>query len=209
MSESANAPLPRPTSSIREAEAIQSLARQFFDREPPEGYIREWTQRLAHPEAAVEPDLVSLILFRIGPEWLALPTELLVEVTHAQPVHAVPFRTDRTLRGLVNVRGQLRLCFSLHEIVSVDEQDATESNDHTHHLSSARMVIIQESSVQWVFLADEVARVLRVPQAGLRRAPSTLSAQSSLTRSVFNWNGRTVGLLDTQRLMNVLRSLAS
>jgi chemotaxis-related protein WspD len=177
-------------------------ARRFFDRLPPEGYLREWTERMARPDEVVEPDLVTLLVFRVGGEWLAIGSEHLVEVTHAQPVHTVPFRTGRTLRGLVNVRGQLRLCFSLHALLS-------EEGGAGPRGGTSRMVIIQEGTEQWVFLADEVARVNRVPRTRLRKPPSTLPGGSSFTTAVFDWNGKTVGFLDGGRLMGALRSLMS
>jgi chemotaxis signal transduction protein len=71
------------------------------------------------------------------------------------------------------------------------------------------MVIIQAEHEQWVFLADEVLRVHRVPRAELRTPPSTLPRDASLAHSVFQWEGRTIGLLDGLRLMNALRSLVS
>jgi chemotaxis-related protein WspD len=179
-------------------------AREFFDRPPPEGYLKEWTDRLAKPEAAHETDLRSLLIFRLGAEWLALSTQFLVEVGAPQPIHSVPHRTNETLRGLVNIRGQIRLCISLHDVLVV------ERHAEVHHAAGvARMVIIQDRGEHWVFLVEEVARAIRLEGGKLRPPPSTLRVGVSHTRAVFEWAGRTVGELDPARLFETLRGLGS
>lgn len=41
----------------------------------------------------------SLLLFRLGEEWLALATRCLVEVAPLQPVHSLPHQRSRVLQG--------------------------------------------------------------------------------------------------------------
>ena len=52
--------------------------RQFLDAPPPQGYLDEWTRRLAAPIEAPTTDLLGVLIFRLGEEWLALPVALLV-----------------------------------------------------------------------------------------------------------------------------------
>jgi chemotaxis-related protein WspD len=65
---------------------------------------------LAEPEARADSESTSMLVFRLGREWLALPATSLVEVTALRPLHRVPHRTSGVLEGLVNIRGQLQLC---------------------------------------------------------------------------------------------------
>lgn len=190
----------------RDATSLARLAREFFDREPPQGYIREWSERLASPENLAEPDLRSVLIFRLGAEWLALGTDSLVEVTVPQPVHTIPFRSNKSLLGLVNVRGQLRLCVSLHEILGVETESPARAGAAPAD-AVPRMVIIQSGNDQWVFQAEEVVRVHRISSGRLRKVPSTFPAETSHTQAVFDWSGRTVGYLDDHRLLRSLRSL--
>lgn len=177
--------------------------REFFERPPPEGYIEEWTARLAQPAVVPESDLHSLLIFRLGAEWLALPTGCLVEVTAPQPVHSIPHRTNAALLGLVNIRGQIRLCVSLHEVLGVDRAGVGGQSPLT------RMVIIQDRGEQWVFPVEQVERAVRFAGNLLRPAPSTLRGASHHTRAVFEWKGKTVGELDHERLIQSLRGICA
>src|SRR4051794_25736525 len=64
-----------------------SAGRRFLDAPSPEGYLEEWTQRLAAPVEEQGQARWSVLSFRIGEEWLALPVSVLVEVTPPRTVH--------------------------------------------------------------------------------------------------------------------------
>lgn len=58
-----------------------AAGRSFLDAPSPPDYLDEWTRRLALPDGADAADVHSLLVFRLGSEWLALPVGVLVEVT--------------------------------------------------------------------------------------------------------------------------------
>ena len=61
----------------------------------------------------------------------------------------------------------------------------------------------------WAFGADQVLGVERVPQSQWR-IPSTLSNPAvGFSQAVLVWNGRSIGLLDEQRVFTALRSLGA
>src|SRR4051794_38534309 len=66
----------------RNCPVFASAARAFFDRPAPEGYLAEWNERLASAPAttAIDEATVSLLIFRLQDEWLALGTGVVVEV---------------------------------------------------------------------------------------------------------------------------------
>lgn len=215
MSESA-----RPTGSVMtEGDAATSSARRrmdsqaFFDREAPPEYLDEWSKRLATPETRAESDLESVVIFRLHAEWLALPTGWLVEITDPQPIHAIPHRSNEVLLGLVNVRGQLRLCVSLHGLLGVDPPSAgtpavhlSMEKDGILRTPYHRMIILRDGLDEWVFPAEEVLKVDLLAHAARRKPPSTFLPGSTHTQAVFDYHGRTVGLLDAVSLFNDLRS---
>ncbi len=189
----------------RNCPVFASAARAFFDRAAPADYLAEWTAVLSGPQesALCDADSVSLLIFRLHGDWLALSTRSVVEVTSVRTVHRIPHRTNAILAGLVNLRGQLHLCVSLHGLLDV----ATPAGPPTHGAAS-RMVVIAQNAELWVFAADEVLGVHRVPRNVLRGAPSTLANPSvSFSQAVFGWEGRSVGFLDEQRVFSGLRSL--
>ena len=62
----------------------------------------------------------SMIVFRLGDEWLALATRTLVEVSPLAPIHSLPHQRSRALLGVANVRGALVPCVSLSELLGLD-----------------------------------------------------------------------------------------
>src|SRR6187551_3630902 len=49
----------------------------------------------------------SILVFRLGEEWLGLPTRCLVEISPSQTIHSLPHQRSRALLGVANVRGAL------------------------------------------------------------------------------------------------------
>ena len=68
-----------------------AAGRRFLDAPSPPDYLDEWTARLAAPGAtAATGDESSVLVFRLGDEWLALPVGVLVEVTRPRPAAPGP-----------------------------------------------------------------------------------------------------------------------
>jgi chemotaxis-related protein WspD len=187
----------------RNCPVLAEAARTFFDREPPEGYLEEWSRILAEPEVVADPDALSVLIFRLGPEWLALPTTTLVEITTVRPLHRVPHRTAGVLEGLVNIRGQLQLCVSLPALLGL-EQRQPGVEPAAAGPCDARLLVVDRGDApggRWVCRVDEVGGVQRVVRSTLRAVPSTVShANSRFCQALFEWQERTVGLLDEGRV---------
>jgi chemotaxis-related protein WspD len=191
---STDTPSPAPPDETAEA-------RSFFDRSPPEDYLKEWAERLAMPPEEPDRALRSFVVFRLAREWLALPAEVFAEVTTPQPIHAIPHRTNGVLLGLVNIRGQLRLAVSLHGLFDLESEDSEPNST-----STTRLLILRDGSDQWVFSVQEVAGIQRVAENRLRHVPSTLRKASPHTTAVFEWKDHTVGILQPAELYSSLRS---
>jgi chemotaxis-related protein WspD len=201
----------------RNCPVFAAAARTFFDRPAPEGYLAEWTRWLAdsdglrpHGDKEGNGDLedggivaqregVSFLIFRLGAEGLAFRTRTVAEVTTPRPVHRVPHRSNRVFVGLVNLQGRAELCVSMHGLLGVDAPAST-----------PRLVVLRDRdrAETWAFGADEVLGVHRVPRSQWRAVPSTLvNPAVGFSQAVLSWNGRSIGLLDEQRVFAALRSL--
>jgi chemotaxis-related protein WspD len=198
----------------RNCPVFAAAARTFFDRPAPEGYLVGWSRWLAssadqdaHGEgngegtddAPAHGERVSVLIFRLGPEWLAFCTQTVAEVTTPRPVHRVPHRTNKILLGLVNLQGQVQLCVSLHGLLGV-----------TAPSNPARLVMLRDRdrAETWAFAADEVLGVQHVPRSRWRGVPSTLvNPAVGFSQAVLSWKDRSIGLLDEQRVFTALRSL--
>ncbi len=184
-----------------------SQARRLFDRVPPQEYLEEWSERLARNAEPPPSPTTSVLIFRIGGEWLAVNTADLVEVTNVQPIQTIPHRSEATLRGLTNIRGSLQLCVGLDKVLGIDPDIDPSADRSTPESSSEgrRMVILNDPSGPWVFVASEVLGIRQIDHEQLRQVPATFPQATSLSQAVFTWEDQTVGLLDAARLFTVLR----
>ena len=196
----------------RNCPVLADAARTFFDRGAPPGYLDEWRAILEEPAEEVAADTTSVLVFRLDAEWLALPTAVLVEVTPVRTVHRLPHRGTGVLAGLVNIRGQLQLCASLHGLVGLAGGPAPvpTAADDAGGRSTARLLVVErpggDATDSWVLGVDEVAGVHRVTRGMLRAVPSTVGhADGRLSSALFEWQERTVALLDESRVFEALR----
>ncbi|NYI01458.1 chemotaxis-related protein WspD [Cupriavidus plantarum] len=148
----------------------------------------------------------SCLVFRVGDEWLALPTVVLGEVTAPSPVHSLPHRRHAALLGVAPVRGALLPCLSLallFDANAVSDKDAQPAR-------GARFLVLGQGRQALALPVEEVAGVHNVPDATLLPLPATLArASSHYTEALFDHDGRTVGLLNAAMLRQALaRSLS-
>jgi chemotaxis-related protein WspD len=201
----------------RNCPVLAEAAQGFFDRPAPEGYLDTWRAILEEPEEGVEADAASLLVFRVDREWLALPAAVLVEVTPVRRIHTVPHRGGTPLAGLVNIRGELRLCMSLHAVLGLtggptDQPPAAGEGDEAEAVP--RLLVIERTegrtSERWVLGVDDVAGVHRVPRSALRAVPATVSqAAARCSTALFAWQDRDVAVLDAPRLFETLRQVVT
>jgi chemotaxis-related protein WspD len=194
----------------RNCPVLAAAARRFFDRPAPEGYLESWQEILEQPDVALDADSRSVLVFRLGDEWLALPTTALVEVASPRQLHRVPHRSNAELAGIVNIRGQLQVCVRLEGFLGLPAPVA----DGHGTTSASRLLVIgrkgERGEERWVFRVDEVAGLQRVPARTLRDVPATVSGTNTrATKSLFSWQEKMVGLLDEARLLDGLHGRIS
>jgi len=194
----------------RNCPVLAEAARGFFEREAPAGYLESWREILAEPEAAAVADATSLLVFRIDREWAALAATVLVEVTPVRRLHTLPHRGGTPLAGLVNIRGQLELCLSLHAVLGLQGGPARPTAGSAGGEEGVPRLLVVEhrrerAADRWVLGVDEVAGVHRVPRGALRPVPATVGhAAAHCSAALFDWQERTVAVLDEERLFEVL-----
>jgi chemotaxis-related protein WspD len=190
-----------------------AAGRDFLASPPPEGYLQEWAARLADSREEELADVQSVLIFRLGGEWLALPVECLREVISLRPVHRIPFRGG-LLAGLVNVRGELHLSIRLERVLGIEEgasggrqPPVTCGEPGADVPRSPRLLVVGREPETWVFRVDEVDRVHRLTVGELEPAPPTLDrATARFTRGIFRCRQRAVGLLDEERFFEGMRA---
>jgi chemotaxis-related protein WspD len=183
-------------SHCRNCEVYISSGRRLLDRPIPEDYLDSWSGLLVQEErsdAATAPYLV----FRVGQVWLAFPATSLREITAPSLIRSVPHRPREILRGIVNVRGELYPCVSLHSLFG-EEQPATP-------LRSSRFLVARRATEDWVFPVDQVDGIQDLAEQHIDPVPVTLSnTEVVYTRGLFRSGEKTVAIIDENLLFNSL-----
>lgn len=180
----------------RNCEVYAAAATRLLDR-------YAWVQE--HQAAAVQPDAEntgrSMLLFRLGEEWLALATACLAEIAPLQAVHSLPHQRSRLLHGVANVRGALVPCLSLADLLGVQAG----STEQRSARAMPRMLILAAEGGPVVMAVEEIDGIHRLD-------PQLLGSGRDATRftaAVLQWRGRSVRVLDDQHLLSaVQRSLS-
>jgi chemotaxis-related protein WspD len=187
-----------------------AASQAFFDRPQLSDYRSELTKLVAEPPQARQSATQPVVVFALGEELFALDTRRFVEVTGPRPVHRVAHRSNRVFSGLVSINGQLELCFSLANLLSVEIKKAGAAAGAASPPEETRLVVIEDDkSRRWVFHADRVLGVERMPEAAFCEPPATVAQDTAGHVSrVIVWNEKRIGFLALESIFAALaRSL--
>jgi len=198
----------------RNCPVYSAAGRSLLEREAPQNYLNEWTNILAKTQSdhsvsqsstavAQLAETISVMIFRLGGELLALPVFLFQEVAQPSGIHTIPHRSNELFLGLVNIRGEILMCISLDHLLDLETIAVS-----PHHLSSViprRMVVVAKDEERWVFTVDEVSGIYRFQLDELQAAPVVISkATEAYTKGVIRWQGHKVNYLDSDLLFYTL-----
>ena len=189
----------------RNCPVYSNAAVRLLDRPLLPQYRKDWTEHFARPKQLAAPAKASALVFRIGEEWLGLGTQAFQEVAERRPVHSLPHRQGGIVLGLVNIRGELLICVSLGRLLGLEHT----LPGHAARRTYDRLLVTGWDGNRLVFPADEVRGIHRFQVSELTEPPATLAKSNfSYTQGLLSWAGRTVGLLDAERVFSALnRSL--
>jgi len=189
----------------RNCPVYSSAGRQLLDQEVPEEYIREWTAAFARVKAEKQEKVNSAFVFRAGGEWLALHAKLIHEVVDMGVIHSLPHRNSTILRGVVNIRGKLELCFSIGAILGIERFEKAK-NKNEKYISPSRLVVVERDGERIVFPVSEIFGFFRYADRMLQPLPVTVSgSRAAYTKGVLCVENFDVGLLDDEVLYEALK----
>jgi len=217
----------------RNCHVYSAAAVALLDRESAAGDMAEWTTHFAKPKPTTERDTQSVVIFRIGMEWLALPTSAVKEITDLRPIHSLPHRRGGVVLGLANVRGELLICVSLARVLGLERavprvgpvvsdgsgkplslggrerragSPLVDSPGTPPNVAHERLLVIRREQMRTVCPADEVHGIHRFHPRELKDVPATVAkATARHSKAVVPWRGHSVGLLDEQALFHTLQ----
>lgn len=186
----------------RNCPVYAQAGRSLLEREIPANYLLEWASSITEEKTEQAAGTLSVVIFRLGQEWLALSALLFQEITPVSSVRTLPHRSSQIFQGLVNIRGELQLCVSLHDLLGIERETNRSSSQHTTY---QRMMVVQSQKSSWVFSVDEVYGVQRICLEDLRNLPATLSnAKDTYTKGILPWQNHSVSYLDDELLFYTL-----
>lgn len=191
--------------------------RRLLDRPPPADYYQEWTDFLATQTSDQQDQqtttLISVVIFRLGEEWFALPTFRCREITSPSSVHTLPHRTNAVLLGITNIRGEILLCISLKQFLGIRDGDTQtnlkpsplEAAPGTSPITYERMMVIANGSETWAFVIDDCYGVYRCHRNEIQPPPASIShSTAAYTKGMIAWNDLQVNYLDDWLLFQAL-----
>ena len=185
---------------------------QLTGQKPSQKPGQKQSQGQSHTQNA-NAEQLSVLIFRLGQEWLALPAHLCQQILCPIPFHTLPHRSNPTLLGIINVRGQLLFKVSLFEVLGLSPSLTPAAHKPTQAKQSKRYprMIVLEKPVEndyteiWAFDVDELDGVHSVRLSQLEPAAGIASAEKTCVDYVFAWHQQRVSVLDENRLFSALR----
>ncbi len=180
-------------------------ANKLLERKPDKSYIQEWSDLLQEQKnKVIRSDEKSIVVFRLGREWLGMITTVFHEVAERRKIHKIPHRSGTILMGMVNLRGQLRICVNMGNLLEIDMTER--GMDESSSVIYKRMLAIQKEDEFWIFPVDEVFGILRFDLMKVENVPVTVSkSTANYIRGVVTWDNMNIGILDEDLLFYSLK----
>jgi chemotaxis-related protein WspD len=184
----------------RNCPVFSSAALLLLDAELPSQHVEQATQNVAERKSLAELDTHSVVVFRLGAEWIGLPTAGFQEIANERVIHSLPHRRSGMLLGLANIRGQLIVCISLEQLLGLEPQQPPKGNER-RRAAPRRLLVLKQDGQCAACPVDEVRGVLRFHARELKAVPATIArATATYTKAVLPWPDGSVGLLDLELL---------
>ncbi len=179
----------------RNCEKYIAAGQRALQRSVPEEYQQEWTRLLARKKDTEVGQQLTVIVFRIGDEWFSLPVNYLQQVETRRVIHSVPHRNSAIVKGIVNVAGEVKMCFSLGTLLGIEKASMLDSTERTAVYQG--LIVLKQGKHSYVFPVTEVLELARISLEELKAVPSTISAlASSYLLGLVQYGEHHVGHLD-------------
>lgn len=151
---------------------------------------------------------LSVMIFRLGEDWLALPTIYFKEVALRRPLHRIPHRSGKIFLGIVNLNGELQLCVNLHQLLGMESIKSSYANQKAYQQD--RMIAIVRERDLWVTSVDEIDGIYNwdFSEVSLIKDISEYDLKPELKNyliGIMKMDNKSVGLLDGELLFSSLK----
>lgn len=178
----------------RNCDVYAAAAQRNLQRPVSSDYKKTWAEHFRQAATDNQQQDASCLVFRIGREWLSLPTRVLVSVAPIAKPHRLPHRAARGLSGIVNVGGTLYPCMSLADLLGID---ASEGEAATHRHTFARLLLTKWSDQAYALPVADLHGILRYAAASVQPPAATINkGLSRFLSGVITHDDMRIGVLD-------------
>ena len=211
--------------------AEHTASAALLHRPVPVDYRVEQTEKIATPLSQGDhTQTCSLVIFRLAQEWFALPAGLCSQVLSPLKPHTLPHRSNDTLLGIVNVRGQMLLKVSLRSLLCLQDSEPTlgvTASARDVSRAYSRMMVIEKAATSerersseiaenapetpqvWAFDVDELEGIHSIALNIVEAPPMSVeTSTTACTQRIFLWQGHRVSWLNDHQLFEALRHRA-
>jgi chemotaxis-related protein WspD len=176
-----------------------------FDRPLSQEYIEELTETFTQSSSSEKfDDILSVLVFCLGNEWLALPTIYFKEVTQRRSMHRIPHRKGKILFGIVNLNGELQLYVGLHQLLGIESTTSQILGPRTYQRE--RMIVIAKGDDLWVFPVDEIDGIYHWNLSVIEKVPANVyQSTAKFVKGIMKMDNKCVALLDEELLFSGLK----
>lgn len=192
----------------RNCPVYAGAAQRYLQRPVGDDYKRAWASHFRRPDdAASDASDHSALVFRIGREWLALPTRLFLSVSPQANPHALPHRSGAALAGIVNLGGKLYPAIALGALLGIDALAQPPARArHTYE----RLLLMQSEQQAFALPVADLHGIVRHTADALRPPAATINkGLSHFLTGVIEYGDMRIGCLDSallgRHLMRTLR----
>ncbi len=174
---------------------------KVLERPLSEDYRNEWAEVLSCAKEEVVKDATSVIIFRLGTEWVAIPTNLCTEITPILRIHSLPHNKSSILRGIVNINGEVQTCYSLGNILGIKK--AENALGEEKKIVYERMIVLESHDRRFAFPVSEIGGIHHYRNEDLEELPATVAdTAANYLKGIIRWGELCVGCLDEELFMS-------
>ena len=178
----------------RNCDVYASAAQRNLQRLVGDDYKKDWAEHFRQAATDTRALDSSCLVFRIGREWLSLPTKLFVSVAQQAKPHRLPHRGAPGLLGIVNVGGTLYPCMSLAALLGIDD---SEGEAATHRHTFARVLLVKWEDQSYALPVADLHGIVRYTASTLSAPAATINkGLSRYLSGVVSERDMHIGMLD-------------
>lgn len=192
----------RDVTHCRNCSKYIEAGQRALERPLSEQYIAAWTEQLAVVKKERTEKQRSILVFRLGKEWLGIPCAYLSEICESKSIRSLPNVNTPMVKGLVNISGKVQLCFSLGQLIGFNKYKVGKLKKN--RLYETMLVFSWEERV-YVFPVSEIEGIVAYRAEKILKVPDTfVEKQKRFISGIMPYGKKDIGCLNAEAIFSAL-----